>query len=187
MPRPRAPKKTDEPMTDEERLADMFKVTQTAVGAGHGDRVMLGDDPALKLPTISTGVPELDRILGGGVRLGRMGMVIGEASMGKTLITQWVIAAFQRRGMLCAMIDPEHTYDADWFEKTGVDPTKLIMLRPSSTEQAFDVACEWVKKKIDLIVIDSVAVVVLIVRSEHIVEEWVVIGCSVAHLAVVMS
>ncbi len=177
------PVKKDEPMTDDERRADMLKVTQVAVGTGHGDRVMLGDDPRLKLPTISTDVPELDRILGGGVRLGRMGMVIGEASMGKTLITQWVIAAFQRRGMLCAMIDPEHTYDAEWFAKTGVDPARLIMLRPSCTEQAFDVACKWVEKKIDLIVMDSVAALVPKMRAEHTLEEREVIGLAARKLS----
>ncbi len=168
-------KKSESPKTEHEQLAELLEMTQGAIGK---DRVHFGSNPDLHMDTISTGVMELDRIIGGGWRMGRIGMVVGEASMGKTLITQWTIAAFQKRGMTCGFMDPERTFDAEWFTKTGVDVSKLIVVRPENTEQAFDIACMWAKSKMDLIVLDSIAALVPKMRAEHKLEDREVMGLA---------
>ena len=112
----------------------ILALTQGEVGKG---RALLGNDPKLHLETVPIEVMDIDQMLGGGVRRGRMGLVVGEASMGKTLFTQWVIQAFQRKGYLCGFIDPEKTYDEEWFKATGVSTKDLIVFRPQSLEQAF--------------------------------------------------
>ncbi|KKK48300.1 hypothetical protein LCGC14_3146510, partial [marine sediment metagenome] len=105
-----------------ERRDRLLEVAVKTAGKG---RTALGDDSRLHLETVSmdpvVGVTGIDEMLGGGWRRGRMGMVIGEASMGKTLFTQWVIRAFQAKGYLCGFIDPEKTYDEEWFKATGVN------------------------------------------------------------------
>jgi recombination protein RecA len=172
-------KKTEQssaPKSEHEKLADILKLTQESLK--DKTRALYGNDPRLVMDTVSTDVMELDRVLGGGWRRGRFGMVIGEASMGKTLVTQWTIAAFQKRGLVCGFIDPEHTFDSAWFEKTGVNTSKLIVFRPEHTEQAFDMASKWVENGIDLVVMDSVAALVPKMRAEFSLEEREVIGLS---------
>jgi recombination protein RecA len=140
------------------------------------DRAHTGDSPELFLGTVPTDIPQLDQILGGGWRRGRLAIVTGEASMGKTLITQWTIKAFQARGLVCGFMDPEKTFDAEWFGKTGVNVSELLVARPSNTEQAFDLACDWVKGGMDLVVIDSMAALVPKARAESGLEESEVMG-----------
>ncbi|KKN86934.1 hypothetical protein LCGC14_0264970 [marine sediment metagenome] len=159
--------------TASERRAKLMDITKARVGAKRG---LMGDDPKLHMETIETDIPGLDDILAGGWRRGRMGMVIGEASMGKTLIMQWTIRAFQQKGYVCGFIDPEKTFDAEWFEKTGVNTSELLVVRPTSTEQAFDLACDWAANGMDFIGIDSLAALVPVYRLEHDLEEKDVMG-----------
>ena len=161
-------------------LEELLKITQQHVGKGN--RVLMGDDPKLKMATITSGIPELDRIIGGGWRCGRFAMIVGEASMGKTLLTQRAIVSFQALGKTCAFIDPERTFDGEWFGKTGVDVSKLIVLRPNSTEQAFDVACEWVENGIDLVVIDSLAALTPLRRMENTLVDQNQMGLNAAKI-----
>ncbi|KKL77392.1 hypothetical protein LCGC14_2035340, partial [marine sediment metagenome] len=157
------------------RRAKLMDLTTDRVGKKRG---MWGDDERLKMDTIALGIPQFDEIIDGGWRRGRIGMVVGEASMGKTLVTQWTIVAFQRRGLVCGFIDPEKTFDAEWFTKTGVKTNELIVARPSSTEEAFDLAGEWAENGMDLIVVDSLAALVPKYRAEHELAEKEVMGLA---------
>ena len=73
------------------RLDELLLETQHRVGK---DRAMFGNDPRLRLETVPLGIPQLDDILGGGLRRGRFALLTGEPSVGKSLFTQWVIKAF---------------------------------------------------------------------------------------------
>jgi recombination protein RecA len=164
----------DELMNEaDKRRRKLLDISKARVGA---KRALWGDDPKLKRATISTDIAVLDDILGGGWRRGRFGLITGEASMGKTLITQWTIKAFQDRGLVCGFIDPEQTYDEEWFTTTGVNTSDLIVIRPESTEQAFDLATEWAENGMDLIAIDSLAALVPKARAETELAEREVIG-----------
>ena len=162
-----------------ERRDRLLEVAVKTAGKG---RTALGDDSRLHLETVSmdpvVGVTGIDEMLGGGWRRGRMGMVIGEASMGKTLLTQWTIKAFQQLGYVCGFIDPEKTYDAEWFQATGVRVQDVIVVRPESSEQAFDLACRWAEKGMDLIVIDSLAALVPKARMENDLETQEYMGLN---------
>ena len=137
-----------------ERRAKLMEMTQAKVGKR---RVGYGDDPKLVKDVVKLNVLDIDDILGGGFRLGRAAMVIGPAAVGKTLFTQWVMKAFQDLGHQCAFMDPEKTYEPDWFERTGVNVDELIVFQPESIEQAADVACMWIENDVKLVVIDSLA------------------------------
>ena len=141
----------------EERRQRLLQITQAEVGK---DRVGFGNDSKLVKEVVPIGVLDVDDILGGGLRKGRMAMIVGHESMGKTLFTQWIIRAFQGRGELCGFIDPEKTYEPKWFEQTGVNTADLLVVHPSNTEQTFDLACTWAESGMGLIVIDSLAALV---------------------------
>ena len=136
------------------RRQQLLEMTKKEAGAG---RVGYGSDPKLRKDVVPINVLDVDAILGGGFRRGRMAMVVGREAMGKTLFTQWVVKAFQDQGLVCGFMDPEKTFEPAWFTATGVDVEKLIVLQPGSTEQAFDMACMWADNGMDLIVIDSLA------------------------------
>lgn len=108
-------------------------------------------------------IPAVDLMLGGGMPRGRTSVLFGEMSAGKTLLSQLIIAAAQRAGGIAMFFDIERTYDAKWFALTGVDtdPKKLLVIRPESLEQSFDIICDALKKvKPAVIVVDSVAAMV---------------------------
>ncbi len=108
-------------------------------------------------------IPAVDLMLGGGIPRGRTSILIGEPSSGKTLLSQLVIAAAQRTGGTAMFFDIERTYDAKWFALTGVDtsPEKLLVVRPKSMEQTFDMVIDALKKvKPMVIVVDSIPAMV---------------------------
>ena len=108
-------------------------------------------------------IPAVDLMLGGGMPRGRTSIFIGEPSSGKTLLSQLTIAAAQRAGGKAIFFDIERTYDAKWFALTGVDtrPEKLLVVRPESLEQGFDMICDALKKvKPEVIVVDSIPAMV---------------------------
>jgi len=112
---------------------------------------------------IPLGMVAVDMMLGGGMPRGRTSIVIGEPSSGKTLLTQLTIAAAQRRGGTAIFFDLERTFDAKWFALTGVDtsPEKLLVLRPKSLEQGFDMVIEALEKvNPEVIVVDSIPAMV---------------------------
>lgn len=157
----------------------LLEMTEKSVGK---KRVAVGSDPSLLLDTISmdeaVGVPGLDQILGGGWRLGRMGMVVGAESTGKTLVTQWTIKAFQMLGLSCGFMDPEKTYDEAWFRVTGVDTDRLLVVRGLTLEAYFELACEWAAAGVDLIVMDSLAAMVPGQRMEHALDKQEYMGLA---------
>ena len=136
------------------RQQQLLELTRSEIGSA---RASLGDSDELVKETLPIGIPVVDNILGGGLRKGRVALIVGHESMGKTLLVQWIIRAFQEKGELCGYIDAELTYEPAWFGQTGVDVSKLIVAQPTTTEQAFDLATMWASNDVGLIVIDSLA------------------------------
>ena len=157
----------------EERRRELLEITQDEVGKA---RVGFGDDSKLQKEVVPINVLGIDSMLGGGLQRGRMAMVIGQESTGKTLFTQWVIRAFQERGDICGFIDPEKTFAPEWFSKTGVNVKELLVVQPAHTEQAFDLASIWAEKGMGLIVIDSLAALTPKARTDLSLSEQEFMG-----------
>jgi len=119
----------------------------------------VGSDPDLKVGKISSGISVLDRILGGGWPRGRVVMLIGAFSSGKTLACLHTIASAQREGCSCAIIDAEKSYCPEWSAKLGVNTDDLVVTRPNTADEAFDhiVAMLRLPNPVDVIVLDSIA------------------------------
>lgn len=129
---------------------------------GKGSIMKLGDKEVVELDSISTGSLGVDIALGvGGFPRGRIVEIYGPESSGKTTIATHAIAEAQKKGGICAFIDAEHAFDANYARKLGVDIDNLLISQPDYGEQALEIADRLISSgAIDLVVIDSVAALV---------------------------
>jgi len=123
--------------------------------------VRLGSDPYFKIERIPTGSLVVDRITGGGFALGRHYELYGDENAGKSYIVYRTIALSQSRGKLCAMVDPEHSFDNERFAFLGGDPDELLMFHPKRAEDAVAVMMLLAKhaqeRVLEVVGIDSVS------------------------------
>lgn len=126
---------------------------------GEGTVLKFTDKRTVDIETIPTGSISLDYALGiGGIPRGRIVEIFGSESSGKTTLALSIIAEAQKKDILCAFVDAEHSLDPDYARNIGVDLSKMYISQPNSGEQALDIVEGFVKsKEIGLIVIDSVA------------------------------
>ncbi|MGC4057036.1 MAG: recombinase RecA [Chitinophagaceae bacterium] len=146
---------------------DKLKVLELALDKiekdyGKGSVMTLGDKQNDAVDVISTGSLGLDVALGvGGFPRGRIIEIYGPESSGKTTIAIHTIAEAQKKGGICAIIDAEHAFDANYAKKLGVDVDNLIISQPDYGEQALEIADRLISSgAVDVVVIDSVAALV---------------------------
>lgn len=114
-----------------------------------------GNIPELK--RLSTGLPNVDWCLGGGLGIGRINMVYAESSGGKTTFALQCIKHSQEQNLTCAVIDMEKTIDSQRLLQLGIDESKLYYAQPDAGDDALALIEELAKAEVDLIVLDSVA------------------------------
>lgn len=126
---------------------------------GNGSVTTLGSTTVDKWPSIPTGAPTLDNILGiGGFPRGRIVEIYGPESSGKSTIALTVVNEAQKMGLKCAYIDAEHALDPIYMQALGVDLDKLIFSQPDYGEQALEIVDRLVRSgEVGVVVIDSVA------------------------------
>ena len=122
--------------------------------------VRLGNDPYFEITRVPTGSLVMDRVTGGGWALGRHYEIYGDESAGKSYILYRTLAESQRRGNLCALVDPEHSFDSAWYEHLGGEPKTLLTLHPENAEDALAVMMTLTRlteeSQIEIIGMDSV-------------------------------
>lgn len=92
----------------------------------------------------------------GGLPLGRMVEFWGKQNSGKSTASMQVIAAAQKKGLKCLLVDTEYAYTPEYAEKVGVDTSKLDVLRELTAEETLDQTEELIKKgTYKVIVMDS--------------------------------
>ena len=146
---------------------DKMKVLKLALDKienyyGKGSIMLLGDKQQEKMEVVSTGSLGLDVALGvGGLPRGRVVEIYGPESSGKTTIAIHTIAEAQKLGGVCAIIDAEQAFDANYARKLGVDVDNLIISQPDYGEQGLEIADRLISSgAVDVVVIDSVAALV---------------------------
>lgn len=129
---------------------------------GKGSIMILGENRAMDIETISSGSISLDQALGVfGYPRGRIIEIYGPESSGKTTFALHAIAEAQKAGGYAAFIDAEHALDAVYAKNLGVDIDQLILSQPDTGEQALEIAEALIRSgAIDIVVIDSVAALV---------------------------
>jgi len=105
----------------------------------------------------SSGSLNLDEALGiGGWPKGRIIEIGGQESSGKSTLTLINIAECQKKGMVCAYVDAEQSFDASWAYKMGVDVENLLVVQPDYCEEAFSMLRVIMDSGVmSLVVIDS--------------------------------
>jgi recombination protein RecA len=129
---------------------------------GRGTVMMMNEKPKSLVDSVSTGSIGLDIALGvGGLPRGRVIEIYGPESSGKTTLATHVIREAQKKGGLCAIVDAEHAFEAEYAAKLGVDIDNLLISQPDYGEQALEVVDRLVDTGgLDVIVVDSVAALV---------------------------
>ena len=112
----------------------------------------------LKYYRVSSGSIGLDLGMGGGFCTGRIHLIIGKESTGKTTLCLLHIAYIHAKypDAVCAFVDGEQTFDVKLAIALGVDMDRLILVNPDSLEQAGDVVQELLESgALRSLVIDS--------------------------------
>jgi len=118
-------------------------------------------NPVFDLDRISTGNLFLDMDLGGGFAIGRVHLVTGPFSSGKTYLALKVAAEFTKRKKMVCIIDAEATFDPKWAEACGVDMDYLFIVKKQIQEEIIDlVELIIASGEFQLIILDSMAALI---------------------------
>lgn len=120
---------------------------------GEGSIYSIGSKHAnLKINRWSTGIEDLDAIIGGGIPEGRTIEIFGPESSGKTTLLYHLMAMHD----LALDIPVEGTFDADRAKIFGNRPKQLLVYRAKFGEDAMNKTIHFSKAGIPIIGIDSV-------------------------------
>lgn len=120
---------------------------------GEGTVYSIGSQHAnLKINRWSTGIEDLDAIIGGGIPEGRVVEIFGPESSGKTTLLYHLCSLHP----LCLDIPIEGTFDAGRAQVFGNRPKQMLIYRAKYGEDAFNKTIKFAKAGIPLIGIDSV-------------------------------
>lgn len=94
----------------------------------------------------------------GGLRYGAIHTIWGSRSSGKSLFCLGLVEEAQKNGKICAWVDAEKNFDPAWARRHGVDPDRLAVSHTTDMVNTANNAVELVKKGVDLLIIDSMSV-----------------------------
>lgn len=138
-----------------------------------GSSYFVGD--SLNLSRFSSGSIELDIALGGGYPIGRMILLFGAESSGKSYLSTKACVSAQNYCFKCnnplflcdckkhaggsaLYVDLEGSLDKEWALKQGFDFDKHLVYIPDYGEQAVDIITNAIMENLfDVIVLDSIA------------------------------
>ncbi|HEY8154549.1 MAG TPA: ATPase domain-containing protein [Myxococcota bacterium] len=102
-----------------------------------GPRLRLGGLPAEALGRCPTGIPELDRLLGGGLPRGRLTEIAGPGpSCGRTSLALALLAQATRAGELVAVADGADAFDPASAQAAGVVLGRVLWMRARQPREA---------------------------------------------------
>lgn len=140
-------------MAKTNKAAIMNLCADIAKKEGQGSIFSIGSKNAtLKMPRWSSGIEDLDYIIGGGMPEGRIIEVFGAESSGKTSLAYHLMALHE----LCLYIPIEGTFDSARAKSFGNRPKQMLVYRAKYGEQAANQMIRFAREGIPLIVLDSV-------------------------------
>jgi recombination protein RecA len=96
-------------------------------------------------------------VMGGGFPRAALTTVYGNYSAGKSGLLLESVGTMQKAGAVCAWVDVENSFRADWAAKLGVDIDSLIVIRQRGAGAIADGVAPLIKAGIDFLVIDSIS------------------------------
>jgi len=152
---------TTEEISIEDILANLSPKTRKRVQAASEVSIEKQQTPSLGLNVA----------LKGGLAYGRQVLIWGNKSAGKSSFCLQMIGDAQKEGKVCAWIDSEQSYSAEWAEKLGVDSEKLIYSSAKTVNDMVDIGVELMNAGVDVIVVDSISALLPAIYFEKDGEE----------------
>lgn len=149
-------KESKKQSSNSDGLDGLLKGIEAKFGKGSA---MVGTNGSINnIKKIPLGIIGLDKILGGGIPVGRIMEIYGPESSGKTTLMLTLAASVQRDGGKVAFIDAEHALDVRYAQALGVNVEEMLISQPDSGEQALEMVDYIVASgEVDLVIVDSVA------------------------------
>lgn len=150
-------------VAEEPKLANEVPQVINEMRKRFGNQAIIRGSDQRQPYRIPTGIFMLDMATCGGLPFNQLTMFHGKRSSGKSTSAEKCIAGAQRAlpDQQVAHIDVEHTRDAAWGEKLGVDNERLLYVQPDTGEDAVDIVDGLIRTAgISLIVVDSLAALV---------------------------
>ena len=107
-------------MTKEERLVKLKSVMKS-INKTQGKAVLNFADTEVEWERISTGIKELDDMIGGGFAYGHTSIVWGGSGAGKSTLMYSTVAQAQREGKIVAFLDLENSFSNERATTMGVN------------------------------------------------------------------
>lgn len=147
-----------------------------------GEAIGTWGGKAQEVERIPTGMFEFDSASGGGFPRGRISLVYGPESSGKTNLVLKAIANHQAKwpGLKCVFVAVE-PFDAPWATKMGVNTDDVLVLQPTYAEQACDIVEKLMLEGTDvgLIALDSIAAMASAHELNSSADKTIVGGTSI--------
>jgi hypothetical protein len=99
--------------------------------------VTKGSGTTVVAETATTGLPALDRQLGGGLPMGHFSEIVGPRSSGRTSLLMAMLAVTTSRGELAALVDTFDMFDVESMAAAGVRLDRLLWVRGEACTPAF--------------------------------------------------
>lgn len=125
----------------------------------------------IRLPLASVG---LTSALQGGIGAGRITLIYGNTSAGKSVLMYQSIAQWQKEGLMCLLVDAEGTYEKSFGARLGVDNDKLILVESKSSGRIENEITPHIEAGVDVIVVDSISHIlpeVFIEKDGHMADQ----------------
>lgn len=126
-----------------------------------GDKAIVTGSSIPRVKRLPTGLFEFDMATGGGFPFGRISIIYGPESSGKTNLMYKAVAQVQQMpgpNNIAVWVDLEHVFDPEWAQQFGVDTDALVVVRPGYGEQAVDmIEAITTSEEVALVVVDSIA------------------------------
>jgi recombination protein RecA len=136
-----------------------FRDRHNLVKEGKENMVQLLSKANMKMQFITTGIPVVDAILGGGIPVGITMQVYGKPSCGKSSFALHLAGEYSKSTPV-VYIDVESRFTKERAEQFNVNPSNFILIRPETGEQAVDAIKLYADARVKLIIVDSVPAMV---------------------------
>jgi hypothetical protein len=101
-----------------------------------GPSLRRGAGPTVPLTRCPTGLPGIDRLLGGGFPRGRLSEISGAACCGRTSLALALLARTTAAGEVVALVDGADAFDPPSAAGAGVDLSRVLWVRTSEIPDA---------------------------------------------------
>lgn len=174
--------RTVEPSDDHNSVIESI-IQEIDAKYGKGTIARLSDAKGAVLHKWSTGSVALDIALRGGLVCNKCVTYWGKRSTGKTALATisgvthidqafvtppWAEDERDSLVRLCIFLDLEDSFDPEWAQILGADPSRFILVKVSHGEKAWDVVCDLVERPDTSIhiIVDSVKAIISLADME---------------------